>query len=102
MLPRFGEIKTYIIIIIIIIIAGIGLAVNETHLTATGIRMSMGSHGITRYPPPDRGDLPAIICISLQLIYLPLMRISERVMHRSIELLLHISRLSNASVYLLL
>ena len=42
---------------IIIIIAGI--AVNETHLTATGIHMSMGSHGI--YPPPDRGDLPAII-----------------------------------------
>ena len=37
-----------IIIIIIIIIAGI--AVNETHLTATGIHMSMGSHGITRHP----------------------------------------------------
>ena len=35
-------------IIIIIIIAGI--AVNETHLTATGIHMSMGSHGITRHP----------------------------------------------------
>ena len=35
-------------LIIIIIIAGI--AVNETHLTATGIHMSMGSHGITRHP----------------------------------------------------
>ena len=34
--------------LIIIIIAGI--AVNETHLTATGIHMSMGSHGITRHP----------------------------------------------------
>ena len=37
-----------------IIITIAGIAVNETHLTATGIHMSMGSHGITR-------DLPAII-----------------------------------------
>ena len=35
--------KNVIIIIIIIIV------VNEIHLTATGIRMSMGSHGITRH-----------------------------------------------------
>ena len=38
--------------------------------------------------------------IRIQLIYLPLMRIFERVIHRSIELLLHISRLSNSSVCL--
>ena len=45
---QLGRVCIAIIIIIIIIIAGI--AVNETHLTATGIHMSMGSHGITRHP----------------------------------------------------
>ena len=43
-----GKLFQHSICIIIIIIAGI--AVNETHLTATGIHMSMGSHGITRHP----------------------------------------------------
>ena len=41
--------KNVIIIIIIIIIIIAGIAANETHLIATGIRMSMGSHGITRH-----------------------------------------------------
>ena len=40
-----GRCPTYINNIIIA-----GIAVNETHLTATGIRMPMGSHGITRHP----------------------------------------------------
>ena len=42
-----SEVVVYRVIIIIIIA---GIAVNETHLTATGIHMSMGSHGITRHP----------------------------------------------------
>ena len=45
---KFNASNSRYLIIIIIIIAGI--AVNETHLTATGIHMSMGSHGITRHP----------------------------------------------------